>query len=447
MSRLFGTDGVRGKVGEVLTPELAFRLGQAAGKVLSKEAAETHKKILIGRDSRLSGQMLEAALTAGLTSTGIDVVTCGLIPTPAVAWLVREKGAVAGVVISASHNPYWDNGIKFFNQDGLKLSDAVEDEIEALVKGEAPIGYAPVEALGTVTDDREAIHRYEAFLLDQASFEALPLKVVVDCANGSASPIADHLFTSLGLETTMIGHEPDGRNINHQCGSTHTEGLIAAVKSQGADIGLAFDGDADRFLAVTADGDLVDGDQLMSIYAHDFHQRGVLEPNLLVVTVMSNLGLKLAMQAAGIEVVETKVGDRYVNEALMAHDGVIGGEQSGHIIFRKINSTGDGLLSAIMLLNIMAREKKSLKDLAASMDRLPQTLINVQVQDKQGWETEASIQEAIRQAEASLGDEGRILVRASGTEPVLRVMVEGKDKATIDRLAQDIAQVIEKAIG
>lgn len=447
MNNLFGTDGVRGRVGQTLTPELAYRLGRAAGTVLAADAQGDHRTVVIGRDSRLSGQMLEAALTAGLTATGMDVISCGLIPTPAVAWLVRTYHAVAGVVISASHNPYWDNGIKFFNQAGLKLSDDKEDEIARLVEKTAELAYAAEDAIGQVMYDGEAVERYKDFLLQQAQFKACSLKAVVDCANGSASPIAEKLFSDLGLTVVMRANHPDGVNINADCGSTHMDGLIEAVLAEGADIGLAFDGDADRFLAVAADGSVIDGDQLMSIYAHDLQARGELDPNLLVVTVMSNLGLKLAMKKSGIDLVETQVGDRYVNEALTAHDGVLGGEQSGHIIFRRINSTGDGLLSALMLLNIMVRQGLSLKELAASMQRMPQILVNVKVRDKNAWADDERISAVIARVEAALGETGRVLVRASGTEPLLRVMVEGENKAEIDQLAHEIADEIDAVLG
>ena len=447
MNNLFGTDGVRGRVGQTLTPELAYRLGRAAGTVLAADAQGDHRTVVIGRDSRLSGQMLEAALTAGLTATGMDVISCGLIPTPAVAWLVRTYHAVAGVVISASHNPYWDNGIKFFNQAGLKLSDDKEDEIARLVEKTAELAYAAEDAIGQVMYDGEAVERYKDFLLQQAQFKACSLKAVVDCANGSASPIAEKLFSDLGLKVIMRANHPDGVNINADCGSTHMDGLIEAVLAEGADIGLAFDGDADRFLAVAADGSVIDGDQLMSIYAHDLQARGELDPNLLVVTVMSNLGLKLAMKKSGVDLVETQVGDRYVNEALTAHDGVLGGEQSGHIIFRRINSTGDGLLSALMLLNIMVRQGLSLKELAASMQRMPQILINVKVRDKNAWADDERISAVIARVEAALGETGRVLVRASGTEPLLRVMVEGENKAEIDQLAHEIADEIDAVLG
>ncbi|MBS5916506.1 MAG: phosphoglucosamine mutase [Clostridiales bacterium] len=447
MNNLFGTDGVRGRVGQTLTPELAYRLGRAAGTVLAADAQGDHRTVVIGRDSRLSGQMLEAALTAGLTATGMDVISCGLIPTPAVAWLVRTYHAVAGVVISASHNPYWDNGIKFFNQVGLKLSDDKEDEIARLVEKAAELVYAAEDAIGQVMYDGEAVERYKDFLLQQAQFKACSLKAVVDCANGSASPIAEKLFSDLGLKVVMRANHPDGVNINADCGSTHMDGLIEAVLAEGADIGLAFDGDADRFLAVAADGSVIDGDQLMSIYAHDLQARGELDPNLLVVTVMSNLGLKLAMKKSGVDLVETQVGDRYVNEALTAHDGVLGGEQSGHIIFRRINSTGDGLLSALMLLNIMVRQGLSLKELAASMQRMPQILVNVKVRDKNAWADDERISAVIAKVEAALGETGRVLVRASGTEPLLRVMVEGENKAEIDQLAHEIADEIDAVLG
>lgn len=447
MGNLFGTDGVRGEVGVLLTPQLAFALGQAAGQVLAEHVVQKEHKIVIGRDTRISGQMLEAGLAAGLMSVGMDVVLLGVIPTPGVAWTVREQQATAGVVISASHNPFQDNGIKFFNAQGQKLSDEMEVAIETLVMNPASIVPAEGDAIGRMYFEHEALYRYEAFLNDLAVTDRFRYRIVVDCANGASSMLAERLFNQLGLRCKMIGNQPDGININLNCGSTAMQQLADAVVKHGADIGFAFDGDADRFLAVDHTGRIIDGDHLMAIYAQDLKSRVALKNNKLVATVMSNMGLKLAMQSAGIAFIETPVGDRYVNEALTREDAILGGEQSGHIIFREFNSTGDGLVSAIMLLNIMHREQRSLASLANGMQALPQILINVPVRDKTTWMDHVGVQEAIREASLQLAESGRIFVRASGTESLLRVMVEGPTPELTESLAKQVAQVIEKECG
>lgn len=449
MARLFGTDGIRGHVGTVLTPELAYALGRAAGQVLGEanRAEGRAETVVIGRDSRISGQMLEAALSAGLMSVGVNVISVGLIPTPAVAHLVRHYRAMAGVVISASHNPFEDNGIKFFNDAGQKLSDDTEDRIASLIQQPDDIPYAAPDRIGCIMHEGDATNQYTSFLKSLAESENYRYRVVIDCANGSASPIAETLFLDLGLDVKMLSDHPDGVNINRDCGSTHPEHLQKAVKDWGADLGFAFDGDADRFLAVDHLGQLVDGDQLMGIFANWLMSRDALAGNRLVLTVMSNLGLKNAMKKAGIDIVETKVGDRYVNEGLVAHEANLGGEQSGHIIFRDWNTTGDGFISAIMLLNVMLDQARSLQELTQIMERYPQVLINVPVTDKTGWHNHASVQSAIAAGESELGDDGRILVRASGTENLLRVMVEGKEQVQIQRIAKAIVDEVEKAFG
>lgn len=449
MAKLFGTDGIRGEVGRVLTPDLAYALGRAAGQVLVAEKAQDDgaTTVVIGRDSRISGQMLEAALSAGLTSVGVNIISVGLIPTPAVAYLVRHYRALAGVVISASHNPFQDNGIKFFNDVGQKLSDEVEDRIEALIQQSELIKNADADRIGRIMYEMSATEQYADYLKSLAESENFRYRVVVDCANGSASPIAESLFLDLGLDVKVLADLPDGVNINKDCGSTHPESLQRAVVDWGADIGFAFDGDADRFLAVDHQGNLVDGDFLMAIFAAWLHQREALNGNQLVLTVMSNLGLKIAMQRAGIAIVETKVGDRYVNEGLLANDANLGGEQSGHIIFRDWNTTGDGFISAIMLLNIMRDKGKKLAELSQIMERYPQVLINVPVTDKHSWQENDIIQEAIAKGTHSLGEEGRILVRASGTENLLRIMVEGKDETQIQDIAEHIATCVREACG
>ncbi|MEE0546190.1 MAG: phosphoglucosamine mutase [Peptococcaceae bacterium] len=448
MAKLFGTDGVRGKAGSVLTAELAMKLGQAAGHVFLEENGGKTGVVIVGRDTRISGQMLECALTAGLTSVGIQVISAGVVPTPAVAFLVRKFKALAGAVISASHNPFEDNGIKFFSASGTKLRDDQEETIEAVLQGQVAVQPAEGKAIGRYAQVDEAIEVYKDYLDELMSVNGRDYRLVVDCANGAASQLAQEVFERANLNVIMMGDRPNGTNINVNCGSTHLEQLQKRVLAEGADAGLAFDGDADRFLAVDEKGNVVDGDRLMAIYALAMKEEHRLANNQLVVTVMSNLGLKLAMREAGIELVETQVGDRYVNEGMTKSGAVLGGEQSGHIIFREYNSTGDGMISAIMLLNIMNHKRVPLSVLAdAAMTSLPQVLVNVPVTKKEGWKDIPAIQDAIAKAEAELGETGRVLVRASGTENLLRVMVEGKDQKEIETMANDIADVVREAIG
>lgn len=447
MANLFGTDGVRGKAGVVLTAELALKLGQAAGQAFIKANGGKSGLVVIGRDTRISGQMLEAALTAGLTSVGVQVVSAGVIPTPAVAFLVRHYNAMAGAVISASHNPYQDNGIKFFSASGEKISDDTQSFIERVLQGEADIEEATGLDVGKVSIEHDAIRYYKDFLMGLLCSNGAKVHAVIDCANGAASNIAEEVFSKSGVKVTMLGNQPDGVNINVDCGSTHLEALQAKVVRENADVGLAFDGDADRFLAVDERGNVIDGDQLMAIFALALKKENRLTNNQLVVTVMSNLGLKLAMKDADIDIIETKVGDRYVNEGMQQSGAILGGEQSGHIIFRDYNSTGDGMISAIMLLNVMCHYGKSARELAQVMTSLPQVLVNVPVRTKDGWGKQPQIVAAIDEANAILGEEGRVLVRASGTEDLLRVMVEGKSQDEINALANKIADAVREAIG
>lgn len=447
MTKFFGTDGVRGEAGVDLTPKLAYRLGCAVGTILLREPQGKPNTVVIGRDGRISGNMLEAGLISGLTSVGINVISVGVIPTPGVAWLVREYRALAGVVISASHNPYWDNGIKFFNAQGQKLSDEQEEAIERLIEDDTAIVYATGEHIGQLMIDNDGIERYRKFLEEKALTDSFNYRVVVDCANGAASPLAEKLFKDLGLNCRVICNTPNGCNINKNCGSTDMSRLIEEVRLWKADIGFAYDGDADRFLAVDEDGSVVDGDHLLGIYARYLKENGELRNNTLVLTVMSNLGLKLAMKNLGIDIYETKVGDRYVNEGLIEENAVLGGEQSGHIIFRQHNTTGDGILSSIMLLNIMYASKKTLKELSQVMTALPQELINIRVRDKNNWQEVAAIRESIAIVEERLGETGRVLVRASGTEPLLRVMVEGPDVETTATAAKEISDVVREELG
>ena len=441
MARLFGTDGVRGIANTELTPELAFRLGWAAAYYFGREHADP--QFMIGRDTRVSGQMLEAALAAGICSAGGHAVLLGVIPTPGVAWLTSTSGSAAGVVISASHNPFADNGIKFFSGNGYKLPDAVEDELEELVaRGMETLPRPTGKAVGAILHQPQRIREYEEFLCSTVKTDLTGVKAVIDCANGAAYAAAQSVLTRLGLELCVMNAEPDGFNINAQCGSTHMEGLQAAVIAQQADIGLAFDGDADRCLAVDEKGQMVDGDQIMVILANELLQRDALKQATLATTVMSNIGLHQAIKNAGGQVMVTSVGDRYVLEAMQKNGLSLGGEQSGHIIFGEYSTTGDGLMTALQLLAALKRSGKPLSQLGGLMTRFPQVLVNVRVRSKAGWETNASIAAAIRDAEQQLGDMGRILVRASGTEPLIRVMAEGPVLSELEQLAEQVAQAI-----
>lgn len=441
MGVLFGTDGVRGLANRDLTPELAFKLGRAGAYCLARD--HRRPKIIIGKDTRLSGDMLESALAAGICSVGADVVRLGVIPTPGVAYLTRHLGAQAGVVISASHNPMEDNGIKFFGSNGYKLPDALEEEIESIIlsKRELPSPVGP--EVGKVEDYPQAGEIYGAYLKKSLGSDLSPLKIVVDCAHGAAFSLAPAVLQDLGAEVIPLFHTPTGTNINQECGSTHPEKLMEAVKSYGADMGIAHDGDADRMLAVDEQGHLVDGDRIMVICALDLLRRGKLKGNQIVVTVMSNLGLHLALKKAGIKILETKVGDRYVLEKMLETGAALGGEQSGHIIFSEYNTTGDGIATALQLLKVMAETGKPLSELAAQMVRLPQVLVNVRVKDKTGWDANPALKSAMDQAEKSLAGQGRILVRPSGTEPLIRVMGEGPDEKELKALVQHIAGVVE----
>ena len=443
--KLFGTDGVRGEANVVLTAELAYQLGRAAAYVLKRDGLpDKELAMVIGKDTRISGDMLEASLIAGICSTGVNVYQAGVIPTPAVAVLTRMLNCMAGVVISASHNPYQDNGIKFFSPLGTKLPDEVERTIEEVIAtGMADIPSPAGAHIGRVIPYEEAADKYAHFIQSKVDGDFSGIRVVADCANGAASYIAPKLLRSLGADVVAISHKPDGININDGCGSTHLEQLQKAVVKEGADLGIAYDGDADRLLAVDEEGRVVDGDQLLLIFGNYLDQQGMLKENTVVITVMSNLGLKIALKQRGIRTLETAVGDRYVIEGMKESGAVLGGEQSGHIVFGLDNTTGDGILSSVKLLQILKQSKRKLSDLAGEMEQYPQILINVPVKQKQGWESKAEIQAAIQAAETALGDTGRVLVRASGTENLLRVMVEGKHQAQIEQLANEIADVVK----
>lgn len=443
MARLFGTDGVRGLANAELTPELAFKMGRAATYYFGKE----HKRpvFYIGRDTRISGYMLEAALAAGICSAGGEAVLLGVVPTPAVAYLTHKHGAQAGVVISASHNPYPDNGIKFFAGTGYKLPDAVENELEKLIEAEPDAMPRPTaDGVGFITQKHDLLAEYIDYAVGTVETTLSGLKIVVDCANGAASEAAPAAFKKLGAEVIILNDSPDGININAGCGSTHLDRLQAAVVQHQAHLGLAHDGDADRCLAVDETGIAVDGDQIMLICALEMLRQNTLPEKTLVATVMSNLGLHQAIKNAGGKVLVTPVGDRYVLEAMLKHNLVLGGEQSGHIIFSQYSTTGDGLITALKLAAALKQSGKKMSELAQVMTRFPQLLVNVRVKSKDGWETNANITAAIKTGETELGENGRILVRPSGTEPLIRVMAEGPSLPDLERIVAAIAEVIEQ---
>ena len=445
MARLFGTDGVRGVANTDLTPELAYKMGRAAAAYFGWNTA--HPLFWVGRDPRISGTMLEAALCAGICSAGGHARQLGVVPTPGVAYLTRTSDAVAGVVISASHNPFLDNGIKFFGTKGYKLPDSVEDEIEKLIESESTALARPTgEGVGVVVACHEKVSAYADYLCGLVKEDLSGLKIVIDCANGAAYEVAPEVFHKLGIDTVVLHNKPDGVNINHHCGSTHTESLQTAVKEHGADLGLAFDGDADRCLAVDENGEMVDGDQIMLILAQELIKSSQLKDNVLVTTVMSNLGLHQAIRKLGGKCVVTGVGDRYVLEAMREHGYGLGGEQSGHIIFGQHSTTGDGLLTALQLLIALKRSSLKLSKLAGLMTRFPQILVNVRVGNKEGWDKNPAIQQAVQKAEKMLGEDGRVLVRASGTESLIRVMAEGPVLADLEQLAADVVAVVEKEL-
>lgn len=440
MARLFGTDGVRGEANRELTPELAFRLGKAGAYVLSK--GHDKAKIIIGKDTRISGDMLEAALTAGICSMGADVLRVGILPTPGIAYLTRTMGASAGVVISASHNPYQDNGIKFFAGTGFKLPDELEDEIESTLGMLDSLDLPSGCGIGRIIDVENAAEHYAEFLKDTVT-RLDGIKVVLDCANGAASQIGPKLLAELGADVIPLFNQPDGVNINVNCGSTHPEALAREVLEHGADIGLACDGDADRLIAVDENANIVDGDVIMVICALALKEKGQLADDSLTVTVMSNMGLHKALRSSGIKVYETKVGDRYVMEKLLETGAVLGGEQSGHIIFLEHNTTGDGLLSGLKLLSVMKDKDAKLSELSAQMQKFPQVLLNSRVNDKDKVMNDDKVNSKIEAVQNYLGEDGRILVRPSGTESLIRVMLEGPDQDELQRLAEEVMEVVK----
>jgi len=439
--RLFGTDGVRGVANKDLTPELALRLGRAAGHILGGAG----HRVVIGRDTRRSGRMLESALAAGLCSVGMEVRLVGHVPTPGLAYLARAGDFVAGAVISASHNPAPDNGIKFFDHGGLKLADSVEDAIEAAMAGEDTLPRPTEGGIGLVGDSRGLVKEYEDFLVTLAP--ALQgLRVVLDCANGATYRVAPAVFAQAGAEVMTLFDMPDGANINEGCGATTPEALQRAVVERRGDVGFAFDGDGDRVITVDGAGRIHDGDFVLALAARHFARHGQLKPKLVVGTVMSNGGLEATLARDGIRLVRTKVGDRYVWEEMEKLDAQFGGEPSGHVIFRKYHTTGDGILTALEVLHLVKAEKRPLAELADAVERWPQVTRNVAAARRREWEESRAFNDALEQARTSLGTTGRLLVRPSGTEPVLRITVEARDAAVASSTAEMLARVAQKEL-
>ncbi|WP_342599446.1 phosphoglucosamine mutase [Psychrobacillus sp. FSL H8-0483] len=447
MGKYFGTDGVRGVANSELTPELAFKLGRIGGYILTREAKE-RAKVLIGRDTRVSGHMLEGALVAGLLSVGVEVMRLGVISTPGVAYLTRVMSADAGVMISASHNPVADNGIKFFGADGFKLSDEQELEIEQLIDADVDELPRPTgEGVGSVSDYFEGGQKYIQYLKQTIDEEFIGIHVALDCANGSTSSLGTHVFADLDADLSTMGSSPNGLNINEGVGSTHPEGLAKFVLEKGADIGLAFDGDGDRLIAVDEKGQIVDGDQIMYICAKYLNTKGRLNKNTVVSTVMSNMGFYKALEAHDMTSVKTAVGDRYVVEEMKKNGYNLGGEQSGHIVFLDYNTTGDGLLTGLQLVNIMKVTGKKLSELASEMTIYPQKLVNVRVTDKHAVTENEKVAAIINEVESEMAGNGRILVRPSGTEPLVRVMVEAASAEDCETYVNRIVEVVNAEMG
>ncbi|MCY1586511.1 phosphoglucosamine mutase [Staphylococcus pettenkoferi] len=448
MAKYFGTDGVRGVANQDLTPELAFKLGRYGGYVLAHNKDKKHPKVLVGRDTRVSGEMLESALIAGLVSIGAEVMRLGVISTPGVAYLTKEMEAELGVMISASHNPVEDNGIKFFGSDGFKLSDAQEEEIEELLNAENPAIPRPVgEDIVHYSDYFEGSQKYLSYLKSTVDVDFEGMKIALDGAHGSTSSLAPFLFGDLEADTVTVGCNPDGYNINDQVGSTHPEKLAETVVEKECDFGLAFDGDGDRLIAVDEKGDIIDGDQIMFIIGQEMAKNQELNYNMIVSTVMSNLGFYKALEAEGIQSNKTKVGDRYVVEEMRRGGYNLGGEQSGHIVMMDYNTTGDGLLTGVQLASVIKLTGKKLSELAAQMKKYPQSLVNVKVTDKHRVEENVAVQEEMTKVEVDMNGEGRILVRPSGTEPLVRVMVEAATDEKAQAYAERIAKVVEEHMG
>ncbi|MDT4255954.1 phosphoglucosamine mutase [Staphylococcus haemolyticus] len=448
MVKYFGTDGVRGIANKELTPELAFKLGRYGGYVLAHNEGADRPKVLVGRDTRVSGEMLESALISGLASIGAEVMRLGVISTPGVAYLTREMGAELGVMISASHNPVADNGIKFFGADGFKLSDAQEEEIETLLDQDNPDLPRPVGTdIVHFSDYFEGAQKYLSYLKSTIDVNLEGLKITLDGANGSTSALAPFLFRDLEADTETIGCSPDGYNINDNCGSTHPELLAEKVLETESDFGLAFDGDGDRLIAVDEKGNIIDGDQIMFVIGQEMHKNQELNNDMIVSTVMSNLGFYKALENEGIKSNKTKVGDRYVVEEMRKGNYNLGGEQSGHIVMMDYNTTGDGLLTGVQLAAVIKMSGKPLSELAAQMKKYPQSLINVKVTDKHHVEDNEDVKKMMDEVETEMNGEGRILVRPSGTEPLVRVMVEASTDEDAQRFAQRIADEVQSKMG
>lgn len=446
MGKYFGTDGIRGIANEQLTPELAFKLGRVGGYVLTREVEKP--KVLIGKDTRISGEMLEGSLISGLLSMGIEVMRLGVVSTPAVAYLTKAMSAEAGIMISASHNPVDDNGIKFFGPDGFKLSDEQEQEIETLIDAEIDDLPRPTGSkIGIINDYFEGGQKYLHYLKQSVDNEFDGLHVALDCANGSTSSLATHLFADLEADVSTIGASPNGLNINDGVGSTHPESLQALVVEKEADIGLAFDGDGDRLIVVDEKGNIIDGDQIIFICADYLNKRGLLRHSTVVSTVMSNLGFYKALEENGIKSEKTDVGDRYVVEGMRKGGFNLGGEQSGHIVFLDYITTGDGMLTALQLLDIMKETGKPISELAAKMVKFPQVLKNIEVVDKHQVFVDQRVQDVIAEVDAEMGDDGRVLVRPSGTESLVRVMVEASTIERCHEAADKVVNVIEEVLG
>lgn len=443
--KYFGTDGIRGRVGDSrINPEFFLKLGWAAGRVLAQNNGNQRGKVLVGKDTRISGYMFESALEAGLAAAGVDTHLLGPMPTPAIAYLTRTLRAQAGIVISASHNPHHDNGIKFFSAAGHKLDDALEEAIEEML--DKPLETVGSEHLGKAFRVSDADGRYIEFCKSTVPMRTSlkGLRIVLDCANGAAYHIAPHVFAEMGAKVSVIGNDPDGLNINKGLGSVHPEQLKLAVLEQGADLGIAFDGDADRVLMVDAAGNLIDGDQLLYIIACSRQQQGMLKGGV-VGTQMSNLGLEHALARQGIALERVKVGDRFIMERLLERDWILGGESSGHIICLDRTTTGDGIISALQVVTELAHSGKDLAELLRPLFMYPQQMINVRLKVRDGVLEHSSVQEALRDATAELDGKGRVLLRASGTEPLIRVMVEGSDEAQVMRLSRSLAEVVRQA--
>lgn len=448
LGRLFGTDGVRGIANKELTGELAYKLGRAGGYYLSKDHQGEEKPLmLIGKDTRVSGDMLEAALVAGMTSAGIDVIRLGIIPTPGVAYLTGKLDVAGGVMISASHNPIADNGIKFFDKNGYKLTDEMEDEIEELIFNRYDEIPAPTHTLiGIVDSNKNLVREYIDYLVKTVEQDFSGLKIVLDCANGAAYQVAPEVLKILGSELIVINNHPDGEKINVDCGSTHPEIIRERVLRERADLGIAHDGDADRVIVVDDQGEIIDGDKIMAICALDLLKRGKLKGRTLVTTAYSNLGLREAIESAGGKIAITANGDRYVLKEMLANSYNLGGEKSGHIIFLDYNKTGDGVLTAIQLVEIVKRTGKSLSQLASVMKPWPQRLANVEVKFKDKFKENDKIKETIVRTEERLGDDGRVFVRPSGTEPVIRVMLEGRREELLEELERELVNIIKEEL-